>query len=89
MTFMFVKIFMEMIKFIFLCVFCPQETMFAVEEESVTSGKGRCPFDPNSSCMSTLRSKNLIISLLISPSIELIAQLSDFSPLSSKNHLPS
>uniref|UniRef100_A0A3B5MYW1 Sema domain, immunoglobulin domain (Ig), short basic domain, secreted, (semaphorin) 3E n=1 Tax=Xiphophorus couchianus TaxID=32473 RepID=A0A3B5MYW1_9TELE len=59
-----------------------KETMFAVEEESVTSGKGRCPFDPNSSCMSTLHSKNLIISLLISPSTELKVQLFNFSPLS-------
>ncbi|MEQ2219297.1 hypothetical protein XENOCAPTIV_015539 [Xenoophorus captivus] len=40
-----------------------QETMFAFEEESVMSGKGRCPYDPNSSCMSTMCRGELYIGL--------------------------
>ncbi|KAM4553450.1 semaphorin-3E isoform 2-T2 [Fundulus diaphanus] len=40
-----------------------KETMFAFEEESVVSGKGRCPYDPNSSCMSTLCRGELYIGL--------------------------
>ncbi|XP_038126602.1 semaphorin-3E isoform X1 [Cyprinodon tularosa] len=40
-----------------------QETTFALEQESVMSGKGRCPYDPNSSCISTLRRGELYIGL--------------------------
>uniref|UniRef100_A0A8C6SK30 Sema domain, immunoglobulin domain (Ig), short basic domain, secreted, (semaphorin) 3E n=1 Tax=Neogobius melanostomus TaxID=47308 RepID=A0A8C6SK30_9GOBI len=36
-----------------------QDRTFALEEESVSSGKGRCPYDPNSPCTSTLSSKKL------------------------------
>uniref|UniRef100_A0A3B4FGT0 Semaphorin 3E n=1 Tax=Pundamilia nyererei TaxID=303518 RepID=A0A3B4FGT0_9CICH len=32
--------------------------LFALEEESITSGRGRSPYDPNSSCTSALSSKN-------------------------------
>lgn len=40
-----------------------QETIFAFEEGSVMSGKGRCPYDPNSSCISTLSRGELYIGL--------------------------
>uniref|UniRef100_A0A8C6PMB8 Sema domain, immunoglobulin domain (Ig), short basic domain, secreted, (semaphorin) 3E n=1 Tax=Nothobranchius furzeri TaxID=105023 RepID=A0A8C6PMB8_NOTFU len=38
-----------------------QENMFNLEEESVISGRGRCPYDPKSSCISTLSSKTTLI----------------------------
>nr|XP_015820120.2 semaphorin-3E isoform X2 [Nothobranchius furzeri] len=40
-----------------------QENMFNLEEESVISGRGRCPYDPKSSCISTLSRGELYIGL--------------------------
>ncbi|KAM9754196.1 semaphorin-3E isoform 1-T2 [Menidia menidia] len=40
-----------------------QDVMFALEEGSVISGRGRCPYDPNSSCTSTLSRGELYIGL--------------------------
>uniref|UniRef100_A0A8C6SMK8 Sema domain, immunoglobulin domain (Ig), short basic domain, secreted, (semaphorin) 3E n=1 Tax=Neogobius melanostomus TaxID=47308 RepID=A0A8C6SMK8_9GOBI len=40
-----------------------QDRTFALEEESVSSGKGRCPYDPNSPCTSTLSRGELYIGL--------------------------
>lgn len=40
-----------------------QERTFVLEEESVSSGKGRCPYDPNSPCTSTLSRGELYIGL--------------------------
>lgn len=40
-----------------------QERTFELEEESVSSGKGRCPFDPKSSCTSTMSRGELYIGL--------------------------
>uniref|UniRef100_A0A673AXY9 Sema domain, immunoglobulin domain (Ig), short basic domain, secreted, (semaphorin) 3E n=1 Tax=Sphaeramia orbicularis TaxID=375764 RepID=A0A673AXY9_9TELE len=34
-----------------------QDRQFVLEEESITSGRGRCPYDPNSPCTSTLSSE--------------------------------
>ncbi|XP_062246776.1 semaphorin-3E [Platichthys flesus] len=40
-----------------------QDRLFALEEDSVTSGRGRCPFDPNSPCTSALSRGELYIGL--------------------------
>ncbi|KAM4573153.1 semaphorin-3E isoform 1-T1 [Odontesthes bonariensis] len=40
-----------------------QDTLFALEEESVMSGRGRCPYDHNSPCTSTLSRGELYIGL--------------------------
>ncbi|XP_033824452.1 semaphorin-3E [Periophthalmus magnuspinnatus] len=40
-----------------------QERTFVLEEESVSSGKGRCPYDPNSPCTSTMSRGELYIGL--------------------------
>ncbi|XP_017261440.1 semaphorin-3E isoform X1 [Kryptolebias marmoratus] len=40
-----------------------QETVFVLEEESFMSGKGRCPYDPKSSCISTPSRGELYIGL--------------------------
>ncbi|XP_071376073.1 semaphorin-3E isoform X1 [Centroberyx affinis] len=40
-----------------------QDRLFALEEESIESGRGRCPYDPNSSCTSTLSRGELYIGL--------------------------
>ncbi|XP_019934466.2 semaphorin-3E isoform X1 [Paralichthys olivaceus] len=40
-----------------------QEGLFALEEDSVTSGRGRCPYDPKSPCTSTLSRGELYIGL--------------------------
>ncbi|XP_060932528.1 semaphorin-3E [Limanda limanda] len=40
-----------------------QDRLFALEEDSVTSGRGRCPYDPNSPCTSTLSRGELYIGL--------------------------
>lgn len=39
-------------------VYFPQDRLFALEEESVTSGRGRSPYDPNSPCTSALTGKS-------------------------------
>ncbi|XP_061577957.1 semaphorin-3E [Cololabis saira] len=39
------------------------QKLFALEEESVMSGKGRCPYDPRSPCTSTLSRGELYIGL--------------------------
>lgn len=49
--------------FVYICVpfvCCLQGRLFTVEEDSVTSGRGRSPYDPNSPCTSTLSSKTLL-----------------------------
>lgn len=40
-----------------------QDRLFVLEEESITSGRGRCPYDPNSPCTSTLSRGELYIGL--------------------------
>ncbi|XP_067358558.1 semaphorin-3E isoform X1 [Channa argus] len=40
-----------------------QDRLFAFEDDSIMSGKGRCPFDPNSPCTSTLSRGELYIGL--------------------------
>ncbi|KAM9376482.1 semaphorin-3E isoform 2-T2 [Pholidichthys leucotaenia] len=40
-----------------------QERLFALEEESIISGRGRCPFEPNSPCTSTFFKGELFIGL--------------------------
>ncbi|XP_028306082.1 semaphorin-3E isoform X2 [Gouania willdenowi] len=40
-----------------------QDKLFALEEEGVMSGRGRCPYDPNSPCTSTLSRGELYIGL--------------------------
>ncbi|XP_035013866.1 semaphorin-3E isoform X1 [Hippoglossus stenolepis] len=40
-----------------------QDRRFALEEDSVTSGRGRCPYDPKSPCTSTLSRGELYIGL--------------------------
>lgn len=89
-SFMFVKICVENVQVNILFVFCPQETIFAFEEESVMSGKGRCPYDPNSSCMSTLSSKiTNSIPLIMSASTELKSKAFSFQPTFQQICLPS
>lgn len=39
---------------------CPQDKLFTLEEDSIMSGRGRCPYDPSSPCTSTLSSKTLL-----------------------------
>lgn len=59
-----------------VCVCRPQNKQFTLEEDSIMSGRGRCPYDPNSPCTSTLSSKApLTLSLATSPSAELKTQL--------------
>lgn len=43
-----------------LCAALKQDKQFALEEDSIMSGRGRCPYDPNSPCTSTLSSKTLL-----------------------------
>ncbi|XP_061891716.1 semaphorin-3E isoform X2 [Entelurus aequoreus] len=40
-----------------------KDTLFALEEESVTSGRGRCPFDPDSPCTSTISGGEMFVGL--------------------------
>ncbi|KAM9855066.1 LOW QUALITY PROTEIN: semaphorin-3E [Aulostomus maculatus] len=40
-----------------------QDRLFALEDEGVTSGRGRCPYNPNSPCTSTLSRGELYIGL--------------------------
>ncbi|XP_035498578.2 semaphorin-3E isoform X1 [Scophthalmus maximus] len=40
-----------------------QDRLFALEEDSVTSGRGRCPYNPKSPCTSTLSRGELYIGL--------------------------
>ncbi|XP_041852704.1 semaphorin-3E isoform X1 [Melanotaenia boesemani] len=40
-----------------------QDPLFTLEEDSVMSGRGRCPYDPNSPCTSTLSRGELYIGL--------------------------
>ncbi|XP_028286652.1 semaphorin-3E isoform X1 [Parambassis ranga] len=40
-----------------------QDRLFAFEDDSVMSGRGRCPYDPNSPCTSTLSRGELYIGL--------------------------
>ncbi|XP_026167993.1 semaphorin-3E isoform X1 [Mastacembelus armatus] len=40
-----------------------KDRLFALQEDSIMSGKGRCPFDPNSPCTSTLSRGELYIGL--------------------------
>uniref|UniRef100_A0A665V6D2 Sema domain, immunoglobulin domain (Ig), short basic domain, secreted, (semaphorin) 3E n=1 Tax=Echeneis naucrates TaxID=173247 RepID=A0A665V6D2_ECHNA len=40
-----------------------QDRLFSVEDHSVSSGRGRCPYDPNSPCTSTLSRGELYIGL--------------------------
>uniref|UniRef100_A0A672H2J0 Sema domain, immunoglobulin domain (Ig), short basic domain, secreted, (semaphorin) 3E n=1 Tax=Salarias fasciatus TaxID=181472 RepID=A0A672H2J0_SALFA len=40
-----------------------QDKLFSFEEESVMSGRGRCPYDPNSPCTSTLSRGELYVGL--------------------------
>ncbi|XP_029290244.1 semaphorin-3E isoform X1 [Cottoperca gobio] len=40
-----------------------QGRLFALEEDSIMSGRGRCPYDPNSPCTSTLSRGELYIGL--------------------------
>lgn len=40
-----------------------QDRLFALEEESITSGRGRSPYDPNSPCTSALSRGELFIGL--------------------------
>uniref|UniRef100_A0AAQ5ZEA6 Sema domain, immunoglobulin domain (Ig), short basic domain, secreted, (semaphorin) 3E n=1 Tax=Amphiprion ocellaris TaxID=80972 RepID=A0AAQ5ZEA6_AMPOC len=42
-----------------------QDRLFTLEEESVMSGRGRCPYDPNSSCTSTLSKPKFVGSAVI------------------------
>uniref|UniRef100_A0A8C4I851 Sema domain, immunoglobulin domain (Ig), short basic domain, secreted, (semaphorin) 3E n=1 Tax=Dicentrarchus labrax TaxID=13489 RepID=A0A8C4I851_DICLA len=56
-----------------------QDKQFALEGDSIMSGRGRCPYDPNSPCTSTLSSKTLTKSLLL-PSLPGLFNLS-FVPL--------
>ena len=48
-----------------LTMLCPQDRLFALEEESIESGRGRSPYDPNSPCTSTLSSKTLFTTLAL------------------------
>ncbi|XP_057693225.1 semaphorin-3E isoform X2 [Corythoichthys intestinalis] len=40
-----------------------RDNLFILQEESISSGKGRCPFNPNSPCTSTLSGGELYIGL--------------------------
>ncbi|XP_058501817.1 semaphorin-3E [Solea solea] len=40
-----------------------QDKLFALEEDKITSGRGRCPYDPKSPCTSTLSRGELYIGL--------------------------
>uniref|UniRef100_A0A3Q3QCF2 Sema domain, immunoglobulin domain (Ig), short basic domain, secreted, (semaphorin) 3E n=1 Tax=Monopterus albus TaxID=43700 RepID=A0A3Q3QCF2_MONAL len=40
-----------------------QDKLFALQEDSIMSGRGRCPYDPNSPCASILSRGELYISL--------------------------
>ncbi|KAJ4937619.1 hypothetical protein JOQ06_002251, partial [Pogonophryne albipinna] len=40
-----------------------QDKLFSLEEDSIMSGRGRCPYDPNSPCTSTLSRGELYIGL--------------------------